>query len=153
MTGSIAHSPADILRHLLVDDSIGVLPSVGGTWPIYVANEPNSPDSVITIYDTVGQNTGRFQDNGEIQTRHGVQIRLRDPNHTDGYIKANEITEHLDKQIDWKNVTISSTTYTIFSVSRTTDVIPLGMETEEQTVISKRNIFTINALITLRDTT
>lgn len=146
MSGTLTHSPADVLRHLLVELGQGVLPSVGGDWPIYVGAEPNTPDSVVTLYDTAGRDDGRVMSDGERQEHHGVQIRLRDPDHQSGYLKARAVALALDQDIAQSEQTIAGTTYTVHAVSRTTDVISLGKEVPK----SKRNLFTINVVVALR---
>ena len=55
-TDDLLHSPADILRHLLVDLGAGVLPENGTktNWPISEGQELNAPDNAICTYDTEG---------------------------------------------------------------------------------------------------
>ncbi len=150
MSGTLAHSPADVVRHLLVDLGGGVLgggavPWTGGAWPIYVSSEPDDPDSVITIFDTAGITQGRiFQ--GEIQEHQGFQVRVRDANHVDGYTKANALAVLLDESSDRVNVTFASTNYFVHAITRTTGVLVLG----KNVPIDKRNVFTINAIVALR---
>ena len=155
MSGALAHSPADVVRNLLVDLGLGTTPSDAGSWPVYAAQEPNTPDSVITIYDTAGRKNGRTQVDGEVQEHHGIQIRVRDANHQDGYAKARAIAVALDEQVAAQGVVVDDivgtgqTTYVVWNVSRTTDVLSLGKETPT----SKRNLFTINAVAALRQLT
>jgi len=146
MAGSLAHSPADILRYSLIALGLGADPTaVSPTWPIYVGAEPNVPDNVITLYDTEGRSDGRMNPTGERAEHHGIQVRVRAINHTTGYAKARAIAVALDESIVLTTVTISGTTYLIHAVSRTSDVIPLGKDVST----SKRSLFTINALAAL----
>ena len=132
----------------MVDLSLGVLPSAGGSWPIYVSQEPNDPDKAITVYDTAGLQQGRFMNTGEVQERDGIIIRVRSPNHTDGFIKANAIATTLDQSVQTTEVTISSTTYCVYSISRASGPIALGKEVPT----NKRDIFTLNITAQIHQT-
>ena len=146
MSGTLTHSPADVVRNLLIGLGFGTTPSDAGSWPIYVASEPNTPDSVITVFDTVGTDSGREMVLGERQEHHGIQIRIRDAEHADGYTKARVIAVALDETIVNNTSNVSSTGYTVYAITRTSDVLAIGKETPT----SKRSIFTINALVALR---
>ena len=47
-------SPADLLKDILVADGEGVFAATSG-WGIYIGDEPDQPDTSITLYDTGGQ--------------------------------------------------------------------------------------------------
>ena len=49
-------APCIDIKDMLVSASIGVFKAVSG-WAIYVAEEPASPDTVVTVYDTGGQDS------------------------------------------------------------------------------------------------
>lgn len=149
MSGALNHSPADIIRRLLVTLGKGVLPSAGTTsnWPIGLV-ESDKPDNCITVYDTAGYQDGRLMVDGEQQEHPGVQIRIRSATRDVGYAKANAIAEALDKSVYDNALTIGSDEYLVHSVSRTGTVIDLG----DEVGISKRRLFTINAVVTLRKT-
>lgn len=153
MSGSLSHSPADIVRQLLVDLGFGTLPSASDTWPIYVYREPASPDDCVTLYDTEGSNGPREMTGGYRLERHGFQIRIRCDDSRQGWEKAHELAIALDQSIDFNSVTLSdrvgtgTTDYTVYSVVRTGDVLSIGKAPE-----SKRSIYTINATVALRQT-
>lgn len=149
MTGSLTHSPADVVRQLLIDLGHGTIPSGGGSWPVFVSQEPNSPDSVITVYDTTERQDGRTMVDGERQEHEGIQVRIRDPDHAGGYTKAHAIAIALDTFASPTSVTIGSSVYQLWAATRVSGPIALGKETPN----SKRNLFTINATVTLRQTT
>ncbi len=149
MSGSLAHSPADIVRYLLIDKSLGTLPSDGGSWPIFADGEPDAPDSVITVYNMAGRLGGRTQVDGEQQEHPGIQIRIRDPDSRGGGTKARAIAIALDESIRLDNVTIGDNVYKVYAISRIGSVLSLGKEVPS----SKRNLFTINAVVALRQTT
>lgn len=155
MSGSLAHSPADVIRHLLIGLGLGTNPADGEAWPVYVSSEPDRPDSVITTYDTSGRLNGRTQVDGEVQEHHGIQIRVRDANPAAGFKKANEIAIALDETVYLDTVAIEDVVgtgvsrYLVWNVSRVSGIFSLGKDVET----SKRNLFTINAVVSLRRTT
>lgn len=146
MSGSLSLSPADVLRHALVDLGLATLPSDGGAWPASVSMELDSPDSAIAMYDTVGRQHGREMVGGERQESYGVMIRVRAMTHSTGYAKAQAIAIALDEYLTLRTVTIGAAEFTIYSVSRTSNVLSLGSESP----VSSRQVFSVNAVVTLR---
>lgn len=144
MSGTLVHSPADIIRRLLIQKSLGAAPP-STSWPIYATNEPDSPDNVVTVYDTDGVGHGRTGPDRERQEHHGIQIRIRSTTPDGGYAKARAIAVACDSAISYDTVVIGAQTYQVQVVTRTGDVIPLGKEV----AASKRSLFTINAIVAL----
>jgi hypothetical protein len=150
MPGSLVHSPADILRYLLIAKGVGVTPVANPSntaWPIYAHNEPDGPDNCITVFDVQGKKSGRTMVDGEVQEHHGFQVRIRSSLSTDGYTKARSIAIVMDEQVYQEPISVSSSHYCVHSITRTSDVIPLG---KEATTPSKRSICVINGIIMLR---
>lgn len=145
MSGSLDHSPAEIIANLLIDESLGTIPSDKGSWPIFIAIVPDNPDRIITVTDTAPIKQGRFQNDGETQFHHGVQIAVRSASHTAGWTKADALTEALDKTIQYTGVTIGSSGYIVYAMSHS-GIIVVG----KNVPISKRNLFTINATCAMR---
>lgn len=139
------HSPADILRHALVNLGIGTLPDEAGEWPISCSVELPSPDNTITTFDTEGLDQGVYQLTGEVVGPAGIQLQVRCSNENTGWRKANQIFNTLTKGIYDVFVTIDSVTYLIHSVSTTSDILPLGPESPT----SKRRLFTLNTVCNL----
>lgn len=127
---------------------LGTDPASNGPWPVYAAGEPDKPDSAITVYDTVGRQEGRTHVDGEAQEHHGVQVRVRSAAHTAGYAKARAVAVALDEDVLMNSVHIGAASYRVWAVARTGDVLSLGKESPD----SKRSLFTINALVSLRQT-
>lgn len=146
----LTHSPADIIRYLLIHAGGGVLPPSTNAWPIYAWQEPDLPDNVVTLYDTSGKMDGRIHD-GEHQQHEGVQIRVRAAVASDGNTKIRGLVEILDKQIlntivVCNNVSGSGTsTYKVISVTRPGTIMSIGKDTPT----TKRAIFTCNLLVTV----
>lgn len=147
IVAELDHSPADILRYALVALGVGTLPDDVDEWPIAVDTEPDEPESVITIKDTVGMNDGRVMFNGAQQLHPGVQVRIRAPKHNNGgWLKADSIRKAMNESVYQEEVTIDSKRYLLHCCSNVSQVIPLGKDVPR----SKRSIFTINALVSVR---
>jgi len=148
MPGSLDHSPADVLRRVLIALGVGTDPALGGSWPIFAAGEPDKPDSAITVYDTTGTQQGRTHTDGEVQEHHGVQVRIRAASHSAGYAKARDVATALDRDLYQEIATLGAARYMIHAATRTSDVLTLGRESPT----SKRTLFTLNAVLSVRQT-
>ena len=153
LSQSTSFSKPLLLRNLLIDLGLGTTPSDDGAWPIYVARTPNAPDSVITVTNTTPRTQGRTSPNGITIHHYGVQIKVRDAGPTDGWVKANALTVALDQTVLLSVVTLEDTdgtgssTYMVYAISHS-GILSLGKETPT----SKRDLFSINALVALRQT-
>ena len=147
MAGSLATRPSNIVQQMLVDLGGGTAPADNGSWPVYWSHEPDTPDDAITVYDTEGVNQGRIQIDGEVQMQHGIQIRIRGETVTSGGTKANALQELLDKSVRRTSVTVSGTDYIVHSFNRVGDARHIGQEPE-----TRRQIYTLNGLVSLRQT-
>ncbi len=83
---------------------------------------------------------------GETQEHYGFQVRVRDPDHPSGWTKANAIAVVIDEDVANDGVTIDSNTYTVYAITRVSGVFSIG----KMTPTSKLNIFTLNAIVALR---
>ncbi len=149
MSGALDHSPANIVRHLLIQLSLGIEPVAGSTtsWQVFCTGEPSNPDEVITIYGTAAKSFGRLHINGETIEKHGIQVRVRSSSPTVGGDKARAIARALDVSVLRTYVTVDDAQYLVHSITRTSDVLELGKDPD-----SHRYLFTINAVATLRQT-
>lgn len=153
MSGPLDHSAADIIRNLLIDLGHGTAPSDAGAWPVYVSVMPNSPDSTIVVIDQTGELQGKLHPISRVVEREGVQILVRDAQHFDGHNKADNIAKGLDavSQVGVRVGDVAGTgdaTYTVHAVTRRSGPIALGKETPN----SKRNLWSINVVSALRQT-
>lgn len=148
MPNTLSHSPADIVAQLLIRDSIGADPDVSplGSWPVYVGGEPNTPDNCLTVYDTAGSDDGSSMIDGELFGHSGVQIRIRAKDHRTGWTKADALQTHLAEGVLDEIVTVQSTTYLVHCFARIGDVLALGKDAPT----SKRSLFTVNALVSVK---
>lgn len=143
------HSPADVLRYLLVQMGHGDYPSLTGqnvTWPTFVSVEPSKPDNVVTVYNTTGTNDGRIQFTGEQSRHYGIQVRVRSATYGVGYAKAKRLAVAMAEDIYGEEVVIGASSYTVNCLAKVGDVLELGKELPD----SKRNIFVINALMSVK---
>jgi hypothetical protein len=153
MITTLEHSPAHILQQLLIDLGKGTDPTGSSDWPIFYANEPDNPDSLIVVLDTVGRKDGRSMIGGEVFEHHGTNILVRSAKHPLGYAKIDSIAKALDEDVLNSVVTLTAVTgtstaqYIINSISRDS-TRSLG----KGPTPSNRNFFDLNALISLRQT-
>jgi hypothetical protein len=145
MTGALTHSPADILRYIIIAHGWGSLPSgiTNADWSVFVDNEPDRPDNCITIYNTPSKYNGRIH-YGMVQELHGIQVRIRSALSNIGYTQARGIAVELDEQLYMESVTIGNRTYSVKSFNRKGDVLAFGKDSPTPT---KRSIHTFNGLL------
>lgn len=141
----LLHSPAQIVAALLVAKGLGTDPAGGGAWPVFHAGEPQSPDQVLTVYDTTPKDDGRSQLSGEVFQHYGFQCRIRAATHAAGWAKAAAVRTALDQSVYYAHVTVDGTEYLIEGVSGT-NVLTLGKESPS----SKRSLFTVNGICPVR---
>lgn len=144
MAGALTHSPADVLAVLLADLGL-VARSPTGSWPAFVNNRPDGPDSAVIFTDTEGRLGGKTQPDSEVQTAHGVQVYVRAAEHATAYAKANALAVAMDT-VTHRLTRLGGVRYVVKNVSRTGDVIRLGNATPE----SSRQALTINVLVSVR---
>ena len=146
MNEPLLHSPADVFRRMLIALGKGVNPDASpvGAWPIYCGKEPNLPDNVITVYNDVGQESGRVMQGDQIQYP-GFQIRLRAVSEVVGYPKLSNIAVALDNNTNRVNVTMpDTTTYRINWVERD-KIIPLN----QNDPTSRLYLFTLSGYMSI----
>ncbi len=146
MSGPLTHSTANIMQQLLISKSQGTNPLLQEAWPVHYSMEPDTPDKLITVYSTADRDHGRTMVDGRRQVHHGFQVRVRSRKHDAGFTKAHAILIVLDESTKYETVTISGTQYRIYAVTTIGGVIDIGKEAG----ISKRNLFTINAVVALK---
>ena len=145
MTEALTYSQADVVRYLLIGQSLGTLPSASGAWPISVGMELDTPDNTITVYNTQGKLQGRIQTTGEAVEQYGVQIRIRSTTDQVGFVKANSIRTTITETVYQNTVAIGASNYLVHSLLLASSVLPLGRDTS-----SNRFLHTINVLVNLR---
>jgi hypothetical protein len=142
---TLVHTHANIIRQLLTDAGLGILPSVSGDWPVTHSNEADRPDNFLTVRGTTGQSDGRSMIDGELFEHRGWQIRVRSTNEDVGHTKANAIRQYLSGVLN-QLVNIDGTQYVVQCFSRIGTILYIGKDTPN----GKRTIHTLNGLITVR---
>ncbi len=150
-SSTLVASPAEILRQLLIDLSIGSDPTpwatgTGTTWPAFASNEPSSPDDCLTTYDTLGQDDGQSMIDGELWAHLGLQLRIRSTDHPTGWQKANAARVALSQSVHLRAVTISPNSYLVWAVTKIGQILAIG----KQSPASKRSLFTLNMQMAVR---
>lgn len=147
------HSPAEILRALLIQLELGVDPETSTEdWPVFVMAIPDTEaicDSALSVSDTAGILDGRLM-TGRTIDHPGWQIRARSIRYTDGHRRLSKIANRLDYvRLDEVTLTdgTTDTTYQIANVSRKGNVIPLGQDPNDS---KRRNAFTLNGILTVK---
>ena len=148
----MSHSNASIVRQLLIDLDVGVLPPDPdqGDWPIYVSRTPESPDECITVFDTQGIMQGRHMATGEQVEHYGIMLQLRSNSYEVGNAKIDAIIQQLDQNVYGTEVTMlddvgtDGTDYIIHSMNRKGSVNTLGKDPSDQS----RYLFTVNYTLT-----
>jgi|WetSurMetagenome_2_1015567.scaffolds.fasta_scaffold586091_2 hypothetical protein len=145
---TLAHSPADVVRWLMIDLSLGTDPAGTGTsdsWPIHASSEPDYPDNLITIYDTAGVQQGRIQNTGETVEHRGIMVQVRGTDHATAWGKMDAIKVALDESVHNSLVIVDSSQYTVYAVTKQSGPLSLGREQN-----TNRFLFTLNAIVALQ---
>lgn len=153
MAGRLQHSPADVIRYMLIQHGLGTLHSGSGVpdnWTIFSDVEPDRPDAVITVYNTMGVKHAQIHVTREVIEDEGIQIRVRSRTPAEGYEKANAIANELDEFVLQETVTIGTSVYCVHSFNRTSNVIPFPKDSQTP---SARMVHVFNGLVTLKQKT
>jgi hypothetical protein len=145
---SLEHSPADVLRWLLIHLGVGTDPTTGGSWPIHASSEPDLPDNLITVYDTAGTTDGRIHRTGETAEHRGVMVQVRGTSQPTAWAKADSVKVALDESLSNELVTVDDAEYIVHAATRHSGPLSLGREPS-----TNRFLFTINAVVSLRQIT
>jgi len=136
-------SVSKIVQDLLVVRTLGTIPNVAGTWPVYRANQPDVPDDMIAVFESQGVRQGRHMIGGAYKERAAFQVMVRSNNYDTGDKKAADIAIDLIESLPVIYILTTAVTlnqYRIDSISKASGPIPLGKET----TVSKRYLFSIN---------
>lgn len=139
----LSHSPARITREVLINLELA---TADGAWPAYAGNEPDSPDNCITTYTTQGKTDSRAMVDGSTHYHYGIQVRVRSSDPAAGFARAEAIREALCKQVSNRQVNVETSTYLVPCYANVGQVLEAGKDNPA----SKRPIFTVNALMTVR---
>lgn len=147
------HMQADVLAKLLVNASLcSAVDADGvpeGSWPVYARVEPDTPDDVVTIYNTEGFGGVRDFITGAPGGPLGFQLRVRGATSQSAQDKINAIYEYLSETLYRQGVSIGSRYYLVHACERFGDVIDLGSALPD----SHRSVYVFNAFVEMKEQT
>lgn len=165
--GLLTDPPSAVLQQLLIDGSLGVMPTnpiAGGTngassdWPIFRSNIPDLPDNCIVTYDTGNIQQGRYMTDGAYADRPGLMVKVRSHTYDTGWEKSKRIAAYLDESVRQTQATVGSNDYLVVAFSRTSGPLSLGKEVARTSGVtgiargegvSKRYLFSINGTVAI----
>ncbi len=144
-TPKLEVSPASIVAYYIINTLAKMTdPSDGSAFPLWVSHMQDKPSNAGAIYDVPGVLEQR-QMSGVVPTHQGILIRIRAVSYETGYAKIEDIASALDEVFDI-SVEIDPEEYVIQNISKTTPIVPLGIEEGTK----RRYLFTANFLLTIR---
>lgn len=134
MSGTLYHTPADIVAQLIADLGLADIEPAGTPitgWTVFPLHMPESPDQAIQVKDTAGRVHNRVHVTGIAGEHYGIQILARsaqDP--ATPYKRIKLILEYFDSQVNRDLVVLDDSgtnrTYRVNAVTRTGPAIPAG---------------------------
>lgn len=134
------HTPAQVVRMLLLNYVLGTEPEDELDWPIFFDHMPDGPDEAICVYHTQGRMQGRIHITGENIEQYGIQIKVRAATRSVARRRMELIMEAMDLQVLRDYVELDDDGYTVQSMNRTSSLLPDGYDTPS----SQRRSFTTN---------
>ena len=156
MSLPLLHSPADILRWLLIDLGEGSDPTLvpvtatppANSWPAYEGGAPGTPDDILTCFNTTSKPAMRTMIDGEFSKFHGFQIQVRSAEQPTGATKAHRLKQILTENVYQNSVIVTSggqtATYIMYNISDV-HVEALGKLVPQ----SKHTIHTLSGYLTI----
>lgn len=135
-------APSEVVAQLIVDLGLGTA-TLTDDWAVFATGEPDSPDNVITVYDTTPFMDGRTHD-GKLQGMPGIQVRIRARDPRNGWKKSKNIEYQLS--IVYQRIVHRTNRYMVHALNGFGGVLVIGKETG----VSKRNLFTINCYVNFK---
>lgn len=144
------HSPAEVVLQVMIEEGLVTKDSLELDWPGFNDVEPNTPDNVVTVYDTTGVIQARTQPDGEFMRNEGVQIRVRGNTKREAYVKIKSIFDHLSQEVSGNRiVTVETTdgtgTYNLHALCRFGPILFLGRWKPNMNL----HILTLNIMATI----
>lgn len=154
------HSPADILRNLMVNLGTCSLPTSNAEWPCYLDYYPVDPIQVIVFTDTKAKRGGRIMRTGEVYDFPGVQAFIRSSDQQLAWRKCFLLCAMFDSIVS-QIVPIGDNSYVLENVSKQLGpiFIPRHLEWHEiegQIPRTARRIqfsYVVNVHLTIRKST
>jgi hypothetical protein len=142
------HGPEEVVAQLLIDRLLVTDPVEDKPWPVKVNDESTNEDESVTVSGYDGKIDGRSMPTGRVHSHPAVQIKVKGRDQVTARAKAKAIAHEVDENVYHAAVTLEGKTYCVQSIGRTSTFNFAGKET----AVSQRNVFTLNALVTIRQT-
>lgn len=133
------HSPADVIRYLLIQLGLGTDPGDNTDWPIYAPSEPDKPDNAITVYTTAPDLHGRAMPTKEILQHFGVLIRVRSTTDPELATKAYAIANTVARSAYFSDIMVDTHVYRVANMTLRSGPLFLGRPDEDERLISTLN--------------
>lgn len=139
-------TPADLVAELVITN-LGLMtdPALGGSWPLFVGHEPDSPNNCGTVYDVTGDLEVGLMSGGLAVMHHGVEIKLRGVDTEATWIRLNTIMSNLNT-IQNEIVVFGGLNYVINALTRVSTIQSLGKESFNT---KRLNLYTIFYQVTI----
>lgn len=136
MTGTLYHSPAEIITQLVIDLGIADGPETddGLTgWTVFPIQMEEDPDDAIQVTDTSGYMHGRSHVTGIVGEHYGIQILVRGSEDISApYKKLKSIMSLFDEEVQRETVILLdddnsvNRNYRVNAITRKSTVVPAG---------------------------
>lgn len=134
---ALEHTPAEIIRRLLLTLGHGTDPDTGsGEWLLFHNQMPEAQDKEICVYNTQPIDQGKTMQ-GDKHLRRGISISVRARGSNESITKAELIAVSLDT-ISRSYVTIGATTYLVHAIQHN-GVISAGRGQQDTRYLSTIN--------------
>lgn len=125
MSGQLQHTPAEIIRQLIIDLSLGIEPDGSTTdWQVYNNVLPDISDNAIVVTDTEPVQEGRSMPTGEYQEHYGFQVKVRGTTDLVAFRKAHAIQNAFAVTVKRTKAIVGGYNFFVFAISKTSGPLP-----------------------------
>ena len=122
-------SPIQAVRQILIDQHLAT-DSPNEDWRCVLLRLPDGVgirDNLLAVADIEGGIGNRYISTGEIITHPRIRILCRATNYDEGYALMMRISDVMDRMTGY-SITISSETVMIHNISRSSGIVPGGLD-------------------------
>ena len=143
----MSKSPAEVLHYYLISQGLFTSPSAKGDFPLFITTLPGGKDveKAGCVSDTSFIKDGRLM-TGETIIHPGIQIRIRTRTFEEGWMKMRAIASLLEMVHNLSIVISADDYYTLYNVSQTSAILPMGQDPE-----TRLFLFSINYITTIKE--
>ena len=137
MATTLRHSPAKIVRQLLLDQALA---SASGDWQCFYGREPTAPDNCLSVFESQGVDAGFEMVAGQGLGHEGFQVRVRGKDQDTARTRADAIASEFNAMMQAQYVTVGGQQYAVWPIAADS---PLHNGVEPGT---NRDVYTINCV-------